>query len=478
MIFFALHTLGCKVNQCDGDALAARLEEAGYVRVAFDGKEAAADIYIINTCTVTHTVDKKSMQYIRRARRMNVDAFVAVCGCMVNHKNTAAVEGSDVNNIAVIERADDNNNIAIESADNSTAAIEGADFVFDTRAPEGLLEKLAERFAPRGDVTAGVPQGKFYSQGTAHENSSHKPIYENDSHKPVHENTYSQEAARTRAFLKVQDGCDRFCTYCIVPYVRGTMSSMPIEEAVYHIGCLVAGGYKEIVLTGIQLAAYGKNDNSQCLPALIRAVVTVPGLSRLRLSSLEPQAVTQNFLDAVSNPVVCGHFHLSLQSGCDVTLARMNRRYSTADYTKTAAALRALHPAAALTTDVIVGFPGETEEDFQQSVGFVKQMGFARVHVFPYSPRTGTKAADMPRQVAAATKKARTHTLLAIAAELRHAFLAAQVDRTHEVLFETPTTGYTRNYCPVHISRAVSPNTLAHVYITGSDEEVLKGEQI
>jgi len=399
MTTFALHTLGCKVNQCDGDALAAQLCEAGCTQVPFTH---TADMYIVNSCTVTATVDKKSLHLLRRARRLNPSAFIALCGCLTQN--------------APAEK------------------LHEADFIFDTRTPEALLEKLGGSTPPAG-VT-------------------------------------SLNTARTRAFLKVQDGCDRFCAYCIVPYVRGTLTSMPIAQAVARAQVLTAAGTKEIVLTGIQLAAFGK-DNGEALPDLIRAVsATTP---RLRLSSLEPQAVTNDFLHAIDHPNVCDHFHLSLQSGCAETLAQMNRHYTPDNYARAAAAIRQLHPHAALTTDIIVGFPGETDADFEASCGFVQQMRFARVHVFPYSPRAGTKAAARHDQISSPVKKARVAAMMAIAASAQQQFLAAQVNRTHAVLWETPTSGHTRNYCLVRAQQAV-PNTVTQLHITGFDPEALIGE--
>jgi threonylcarbamoyladenosine tRNA methylthiotransferase MtaB len=409
MTTFAQHTLGCKVNQQDGEALAERLAQAGYVRIPFNAKTPAADIYIINTCTVTHTVDKKAMQYIRRAKRTNPQAFIAVCGCMAKGSNT----------------------------------ITEADVVFDTRIPEDLLTALAERFT---------------------------------NHIPSHPTPYT--AARTRAVLKVQDGCDNFCAYCIVPYVRGPLTSLPAGEAVRRAQALVQNGTKEIVLTGIQLAAYGK-DNSvsgDTLNNLIRRITEVPNLHRLRLSSLEPRAIDTAFINTIKNtPNLCGHFHLSLQSGCNATLARMNRRYTTAQYKEKAQQLRQLYPQAALTTDIIVGFPGETEEDFSESLAFVTEIQFARVHVFPYSPRAGTAAATMPNQVPEPVKKARTAQMLTLAARLYTDFLHSQHNRIHEVLFETPHTGHTRNYCPVRTTTKTTPNEIHQIKITGFCAEALTG---
>jgi threonylcarbamoyladenosine tRNA methylthiotransferase MtaB len=364
-------------------------------------------------------VDKKSMQYIRRARRANPNAFVAVCGCMANGRKETFPEGVDL--------------------------------LFDTRAPEGLLEALAVRHENR------EPNGNCME-------------------------TPPPQANRTRAFLKVQDGCDRFCAYCIVPYVRGEVTGMPMDEVLHNVNALVQQGTKEIVLTGIQLAAYGKDSGEGKLPGLIRNIsLHAPGLYRLRLSSIDPWVVDDEFLQAVADTkILCSHFHLSLQSGCDATLARMNRRYTTDGYARAVAALRKVRPGAAVTTDVIVGFPGETAADFNESLSFTKEMGFARVHVFPYSPRAGTKAVGLPGHLPDTVKKARNAEMLALAARLKKDFFTAQVGRVTEILMETPTQGHTGNYCLVHLpnSNPITPNTVATVRITGHGDDHLNGEII
>lgn len=439
---FALHTLGCKVNQCDGDALAAALQEAGYMRTAFNTKSAPADIYIINTCTVTHTVDKKAMQTIRRVRKMNAHAFIAVCGCMTR------------------SRTEENN-----------AQFDIADFTFDTRQPQDLLAELSLRNLSVRDSHGASTRKKHSPRGAQME--AVPSAATRSGRVPTH---------RTRAFLKVQDGCDRFCAYCIVPYVRGALTSLPAAQAVSQARELVRAGYKEIVLTGIQLAAYGKDKGGaprSGLVGLIEQIAGISGLPRLRLSSLEPCAVDEEFLAALARlPAVCEHFHLSLQSGCDATLARMNRRYTTTEYARTVQALRAIFPRCAITTDIIAGFPGETDADHAQSIAFVREMGFSRVHVFPFSQREGTAAASFPMQVAADIKKNRAAQMLELAADLQREFLTAQAGMPHEVLFETPHFGHTRNYCPVRVSQAQEPNTIKNVHITGLQDEAMIGECI
>ncbi|MCL2404730.1 MAG: tRNA (N(6)-L-threonylcarbamoyladenosine(37)-C(2))-methylthiotransferase MtaB [Defluviitaleaceae bacterium] len=411
----ATHTLGCKVNKCDTDALLTQLTGVGYKVSEFSKP---ADIYIINTCTVTHAGDKKSLQMIRRARRQNSAAFIAVCGCMPRGQ--------------------------AGSAESIMQA--GADFVFDTRKPEDLLVKLEQLF-------------------TANTRAC---------------NNCNITAERTRAFIKIQDGCDRFCAYCIVPYVRGPVVSRPIADILAEADACIRHGALEIVLTGIQVAAYGYDtgNNKITLPLLIKRIAEL-GPKRLRLSSIDPWAIDDDFIAVVSDyPTLCSHFHLSLQSGADATLARMNRRYTTAQYASAAAKLKNLRPDMALTTDIIVGFPGESDNDFEQSLQFVKHMGFSRIHVFEYSPRAGTPAADMPDQVPSNIKATRGQTMRATAKSLEQQFLNSQVGKQVQVLFESECKdsscedkstwqGHTGNYCLVKTSGIDLANNLKYVRITG-----------
>ncbi|MCL1788625.1 MAG: tRNA (N(6)-L-threonylcarbamoyladenosine(37)-C(2))-methylthiotransferase MtaB, partial [Defluviitaleaceae bacterium] len=344
----AAHTLGCKVNQCDTDAVLGRLTDIGCVIGSFND---AADIYIINTCTVTHASDKKSRQMIRRARKQNPAACIAVCGCMTQNTDKDFAEKLDI------------------------------DFVFDARKPNDFVQKVSEMDAGVGDTVS-----------------------------PAHQNrTLPTPKFRTRSFVKIQDGCDRFCAYCIVPYVRGKPKSRPVADIMAEIKNLLAGGTQEVVLTGIQVASYGEDSGDTNLAALIKQILSLDGLQRLRLSSVEPCAITNDFLAVVASSLaLCDHFHLSLQSGSNATLQRMNRRYTTAEYAKIAASLRAINPNVALTTDIIVGFPGETDEEFNESLAFIQKIGFARIHVFEYSKREGTVAATLPNQVPDNVKTARS----------------------------------------------------------------------
>ena len=413
-ILVAAHTLGCKVNQCDTDAVLGRLTDIGCTICHFND---AADIYIINTCTVTHASDKKSRQMIRRARKQNPDAMVAVCGCM-----TQNVE---------------------EDFENTL----GIDFVFDARNPDAFVQKIFEMGARAGDLSP----------------TTHK--------------------TRTRAFVKIQDGCDRFCAYCIVPYVRGNPKSRPVVNILGEIKGLITSGVQEIVLTGIQVASYGEDSGDTNLVALMQQILSLNGLQRLRLSSIEPCAITDEFLTVTAlSPVLCDHFHLSLQSGSDSVLQRMNRRYTTTEYAKIAESLRKILPNVALTTDIIVGFPGETDEEFNESLAFVQKIGFARVHVFEYSKREGTVAAALPNQVPDSIKSERSKQMRGLAAALQLDFYNAQVGKTIPipVLFETQKAGkwqgHTSNYCPVQAKFDNNlSNTIQQVNITGYTQDGLEG---
>jgi len=384
----AAHTLGCKVNQCDTEALLARLTNIGCIIRDFNQP---ADIYIINTCTVTHASDKKSRQMIRRAKKQNPQAKIAVCGCMAQK-------------------------------DPATAQEIGVDFIFDARKPDAFIQEISNL----------IPN----SNDTSQEDKS---------------------PTRTRAFLKIQDGCDRFCSYCIVPYVRGKPTSRPMAEILAEAELMLTNGALEIVLTGIQVASYGNDTKDATLPKLIEKISSFAGLKRLRLSSIDPCAVTPEFLQAVANStVICDHFHLSLQSGSDTVLARMNRRYNTAGYANAAESLRKIFPNVAITTDIIVGFPGETDAEFNESLTFAQKIGFARIHVFEYSKREGTPAATLPNQVPDKIKTDRGKQMRQLAATLQTDFYKLQIGKTQPVLFETETApgewqGHTTNYCPVQI---------------------------
>jgi len=398
----ASYTLGCKVNQCDTDAILARLTDLTLVNF-----NEYADIYLINTCTVTHTSDKKSRQMIRRAKKQNPNAFVAVCGCMTKSSPTVASEL-------------------------------GADFVFDSREPDEFIAKVA----------------------------------------PQHSKEANPQRNKTRTFIKIQDGCNRFCSYCIVPHVRGNPKSRPAQDILAEAKQHISNGTKEIVLTGIQVASYGEDFDNENLPSLLQKLLQLDSLSRLRLSSIEPNAITDDFLKIIaSSDTLCNHFHLSLQSGSDATLQRMSRYYTTAEYENIALNLRNISPNVALTTDIIVGFPGETEQEFNESLSFVKKMAFSRIHVFEYSKRNGTPAATMPNQVPENIKSARSKQMRELAAELQLNFHHSQVGKIMPVLLEADNKGYTTNYCPVQVTTTQNlTNVLCDVEITAATPDGLLGK--
>jgi len=423
----ATYTLGCKVNQYDTESLLSRLGKV--IPISVENFRQVVDIYIINTCTVTHVSDKKSNKIIRRARRLNPSALVAVCGCMV--KSTP------------------------ESPSKS-----GADFVFDAREPENFIEYVQKHFSD------------FLKTFHKHSKISKSP--------ETPSSIIELSNKRTRSFIKIQDGCNRFCSYCIIPYVRGESKSRYIKEILEEAHALVAAGTLEIVITGIQVASFGE-DTREKLSDVITQLSNIENLQRLRLSSIDPWAIDGGFIEAVMNsPILCNHFHLSLQSGCDATLERMNRRYTIDEYICAASSLMAICPDAALTTDIIVGFPGETDEDFQQSMEIVHGLRFAQVHVFEYSPRKGTAAATFPNQVSDKIKSERGEEMRQLAKELRENFLQMQVGKVVPVLFETRKqnglwTGFTSNYCPVEtINNEDLTNTIQVVEITGCTQETLQ----
>jgi len=410
----AVHTLGCKVNQCDADTLISMIKKLGHNAFSTREFNQSADIYVINTCTVTHVSDKKSRQMLRRARKQNPNALVAMCGCMAKN----------------------------------SPKIEGVDFVFDARIPDDFLLRIKEISTDR-----------------------EKNIICDDG------------LGKTRSFIKIQDGCDRFCSYCIVPYVRGGIISREPAEILSKAKELIESGALEIVLTGIQVASYGYDTGKTSLSSIIKEIAALDGLKRLRLSSIDPWAVSEDFLDAVAeSPTLCSHFHLSLQSGCDATLEKMNRRYATAEYAKAACCLRKIRPETALTTDVIVGFPGESDSDFEKCLSFVRKMEFAKVHVFEFSPREGTPAAEFSGQVPHKIKSERGKVMRELAAELQNNFLQNQIGKTLDVLFEkrlkpqADFVGNSENYCSVKVnSESNLINTIKKVNITACEGEILTG---
>ena len=404
----ALHNLGCKVNAYETEAMQELLEKNGYEIVPFHEE---ADVYIINTCSVTNMADRKSRQMLHKARKQNPDAVVVAAGCYVQALGNA---GKSEDGVDIIVGNNKKNNI-----------VEILDAYFQEH-PEKQVQELID--------------------------INHTNEYE-DLH-------LSRTAEHTRAYLKVQDGCNQFCTYCIIPYARGRVRSRAKNDVVEEVRTLAANGYKEIVLTGIHLSSYGidfekENGETDDLLSLIRAVHEVDGIERIRLGSLEPRIITEEFADALTNlPKVCAHFHLSLQSGCDATLKRMNRRYDAAEYEEKCHILRKYFKNPALTTDVIVGFAGETEEDFQESKNFVDRIDFYETHIFKYSKREGTRAATMPNQVDEQEKTRRSNIMLEMNAEKMQKYEQLWMGQDVEVLFEEITekdgiryaSGHTKEY--------------------------------
>lgn len=401
----ALHNLGCKVNAYETEAMQELLEQAGYQIVPF---EEQADVYIINTCTVTNVADRKSRQMIHRARKKNPGAVIVAAGCYVQTKDTAGLD-ADI------------------------------DIVIGNNKKKEIARVLEDYFREKG---AGAKKIERVDIG-------HTSEYE--------DLTVSHTAGHTRVFLKVQDGCNQFCSYCIIPYARGRVRSRSREEVVAEVRRLAERGYKEVVLTGIHLSSYG-TDIGDDLLSLILSVHQVEGICRIRLGSLEPGIITEEFARTLSEcPKFCPHFHLSLQSGCDATLKRMNRRYDTAQYEEKCQILRKYFQDPALTTDVIVGFPGETEKEFEASRAFVDRINFYETHIFKYSRREGTRAAVMDGQVPDSVKTQRSALLLELGQKKQREYEEKLLGTAREVLMEesvviggeTWQVGHTKEYVKI-----------------------------
>ena len=424
----AICTLGCKVNQYETAAMERELTARGHTLVPFEGP---ADACIINTCTVTAVSDKKSRQMIRRARKQSPGAVVAVCGCYPQ-THPEDVKGLDVDLIA------------------GTG---------DRMKFLDLLEQAAHEKEPVVNLDEALRRRTFEVLPAG------------------------GLSARTRAMLKVEDGCVNFCSYCIIPYARGPVRSLPLDAAVREVRRLREEGYRELVLTGIEISSWGRDlPGKPGLAGLIEAVCREAGDMRVRLGSLEPRTITEDFCRRTAAlPNLCPHFHLSLQSGCDATLARMNRKYDTRRYKESADLLNGAFRRPAITTDLIAGFTGETEEEFAATLDFIRSCGFAEMHIFPYSIRPGTPAAEM-EQVPGAVKDARAARAAAVAEEMHQAYLEDCVGQIYDVLYEQPADGLYQGHAPNYMLTAVPAgdlhNRILPTRITGVENGVLLGELV
>ena len=398
----ALHNLGCKVNAYEVEAMQQLLEKAGYEIVPFTE---GADVYVINTCTVTNIADRKSRQMLHKAKKMNPNAIVVATGCYVQ---------TDTEKL----KAD--------------AAV---DMILGNNQKTQIVEAL-EAFMKE-------PQ----------ESNNTARVIDINHTKEYEELEIGYTAEHVRAYIKVQDGCNQFCSYCIIPFARGRVRSRRISEVLEEVKTLALRGYKEVVLTGIHLSSYGVDfkENPETLLTLIQAVHEIEGVERIRLGSLEPRIITEEFMEGISRlPKLCPHFHLSLQSGCNKTLSDMNRRYDAEEYAQKCALIRKYYPSPALTTDVIVGFPGETEEDFQESYEFVKNIHFYETHIFKYSRRQGTRAAAMSGQLTDAVKTIRSEKMLALHEIRAKEYETSMIGKTLELLLEEKTEIEGKSYYMGH----------------------------
>jgi threonylcarbamoyladenosine tRNA methylthiotransferase MtaB len=401
----ALHNLGCKVNAYETEAMQHLLEEAGYEIVPFTQK---ADVYVINTCSVTNMADRKSRQMLHKAKKNNPDSIVVAAGCYVQTSEKEVLNDLSVDIIIGNDRKHD-------------------------------LVRLLEEYSldSVNDTVDDINDGKH----------------------DFEELFIDQTKEHTRAFIKVQDGCNQFCSYCIIPYARGRVRSRRFENVIAEVERLAANGFKEVVLTGIHLSSYGVDfEEATGLLELIQAVNAVKGIERIRLGSLEPKIVTEHFASELSKlDKICPHFHLSLQSGCDATLKRMNRKYTTKEYERGCELLRKYFVHPAITTDVIVGFPGETEEEFEQTKAYLEHIHFYEMHIFKYSKRKGTRAAVMPDQIDEQIKAARSEKLIALGHDMSKEFRKFYIGKNEEALFEEKAVigdkeyfvGYTKEYVKV-----------------------------
>ena len=425
----SIFTLGCKVNQYETEAMKEAFQSSGYEVIPF---EEPSDVYVINTCTVTHMSDRKSRQMIRRTKKINPEAIVAVVGCYA------------------------------QAAKEEIEAIEEVDLILGTNGRAHIVEIVEEYRQNR------VPMNFVDDIMAIHE---------------FEELQINNMNERTRAYLKIQEGCNNYCSYCIIPYVRGNIRSRKPENIIAEVYRLAEEGFKEIVLTGIHVASYGKDLKDMNLLEIIKQVHQVEGIQRIRLSSIEPGVITEQFVEEISKlSKVCQHFHLSLQSGSDTVLNRMGRKYTAGEYKQAVKTLRKHLPEVAFTTDIIVGFPGETRQEFDETVKFVEEIGFSHIHIFPFSPRKGTPAATMEDQVSPQIKEDRVKILTTVAKASQNDVLKGYLGKTLTVLIEHNYNediyeGYTNNYIKVRIkSNEDCTNVFAKVKMISVIDDVIYGE--
>lgn len=398
----AFLTLGCRVNQYETEAIAEAFINEGYKTVDFEEK---ADVYVINTCTVTSIGDKKSRQMIRKAKKKNPQAVVVVAGCYS------------------------------QVAPGEVAAIEGVDIIVGTSGKSQIPDLVKEYLESGSQINH---------------------VQDIMNIKRFEEMEIDEYQDRTRAFLKIQDGCDRYCSYCLIPYARGHIRSRAPEKIIHEVEKLAAGGFKEIILSGIHVASYGKDIGGITLTDVIEKISAIDGIERIRIGSIDPTFFDENTVNRLGKvKKLCPHFHLSLQSGCNETLKRMNRHYTTDEYKAIVEDLRRTIPDVSITTDIIVGFPGETDEEFETTYSFLKEIALSKMHVFKFSPRKGTRAAQMDNQVDPVVKEKRSHRVIELDRYLENNFISSFIGRNMKVLFEETKDGYaygyTENYVRVRV---------------------------
>ncbi len=424
----AFYTLGCKVNQYETEAMEELFVKRGYTVVS---PEEEADIYVINTCTVTNLGDRKSRQFIRRAKKINENSIVAAVGCYS------------------------------QIAPEEVAKIEGVDIIIGNTDKDKIVDLCEEAKVERKkiNIVKNIRQYKEFENLNIEEVSS-----------------------KTRAYMKIQDGCNQYCSYCIIPYARGPIRSRKLEDILSEAKRLAEAGFKEVILTGIHVASYGKDFGDLDLLDVLEEVNKIEGIERIRLSSMEPTFIDETFMKrAVNIGKLCDHFHLSLQSGSDTVLKRMNRKYTTKEYKEIVDLIRKYMPKAGITTDIIVGFPGETDEEFNETYDFVRDIGFSRIHVFKYSPRKGTPASKMDKQIHGDVKHERSESLIALGNELMDRFHSQFIGQVVDVLFEEEKKGFYEGYTTNYIRVKAEANDdiqgkILPVKINEKENDFLKGK--